>query len=773
MKQLISILLIIIIIFLTGTSTVFAKYEPSEKGGLYGDLDHDNYIDTSDALHALQASVGKISVSSLWEYADIAADVDGDNKISSNDALKILQYSIKKITTFPVGDVYDRNPLSSTEYTDCDSSYISYDASDFDFNTSLSVNGAYANDSTADYSFVMDMTGLDRKTIYLLSDSVLHQVDEARLVYCLQGLVNRDFGRDLNHSSIIYVNADKNFNSDMNWLNFITEEDSVYYGYTVKNITTFDDFYITFENQIKYCGMILWDGNVASTANVSTTICGLDGYLPVLANSPLHTTLLSKGVEVKFNLFDMFKNGNEGNSIPGTDIVSTGSAKNDAYLWALDKYFNRCSSNYLAYILDGACTVKGYDYYEDNKTALLPEASLNCLSNHDYIIARRAFCFDLDPYKRSICCDDIAQQNRLARPGTDNETLLKIFSMRYSRANGAMGQLLGFPPWWLKYTTFRNQGTCEATWLEWLFTEYLSCYNLAKEADAAQPCSMTNGSVYYKYVPLSENYKNNWEEYDSGVKYSDDTLYYTIYMGDYDSSAWLKNYVNAFWINNDSARGTIPLTWCFNPNLSNRVPMIFEYIYSNKYDNEFIAAGDCGAGYIIPSALYKKNSLNYSGSSRPSNYQDGDTAWYNYCKKFYERFDIKATGFIINGTNNLTTDIMSLYNRFSPMGSLHNSYADMMGTYDNVPYIYCNNGIDESTSPADIYDHAFNSMNGFNFAAYRTVCSSPTAILNIITKFNSYAEAQGKKVQYVELYTFLDLASKSGQGFKVNSIPTK
>ena len=40
--------------------------------------------------------------------------------------------------------------------------------------------------------------------------------------------------------------------------------------------------------------------------------------------------------------------------IPGTDIPSTGSAKNDAYRWAAARYLDtgRCSREYLAYYLD-------------------------------------------------------------------------------------------------------------------------------------------------------------------------------------------------------------------------------------------------------------------------------------------------------------------------------------------------------------------------------------------------------------------------------------
>ena len=50
-------------------------------------------------------------------------------------------------------------------------------------------------------------------------------------------------------------------------------------------------------------------------------------------------------------------------------------------------------------------------------------------------------------------------------------------------------------------------------------------------------------------------------------------------MGDYDSSAWLKTHVANYW--QDTARGTLPLNWGFNPNLSDRVPMVWDYVMEN------------------------------------------------------------------------------------------------------------------------------------------------------------------------------------------------
>ncbi len=811
MKRWISLLVVCLLLTTTFTPA-FADPVIGEYAARAGDLDDDNNVTASDALSVLKYVVGK----EKFDLIHLASsDVNEDQTTTAGDALDILRFVVGKIDSFVAGDIVDTYTLSDDEYKDPFATYKAYENSDFDYNTSLSFNGAYATDTTADCSFVLDNTGLQTKTIYQLSSGVFVNLDVSRFIYSFQGLLNRDFGRDMKHTSLIYVSTET---SDAGWLSYMQEEGSVYADYQIVKIASWEDFYSTFETQIKQCGMILWDGNVPATANVAGTICGLDGYLPVLAKSPLHDELKNKGVTEKQSLVGLFHNGKNGQKIADTEVISTGSAKNDAYRWALEKYFDRCSSNYLAYILDGAVTVRGYEAYEDNPTALLANAGLNSLPNHDYLVARRCFFFDLNPYKEEICddvaqkyniryncpycsveeyypyeevagdedpvcpnCDTqfvidwsiVAEETRLctiAELGTDQETMLQIYAARYERSGGTMGQLLGFPPWWVKYTTHDNQGTKVATWIEWLYCELISCYNMAKEADAAGTVSMTNGSVYYKYVPRVASYDNKFDEYDSGVTYDDDTMYFTIYMGDYDSSAWLKKHAFSFFVSRggDKARAGLPLTWSFNPNLSLRVPMIFDYIYANKYEHEFFSAGDSGAGYVIPAGLFGGSDLSYAARPRPAEYENGDTMWAKYCKTFYDRFDMKVTGFIINGSNPLTTDIMGMFNTFSTRGSLHNCGHALMTQYKGVPYIYCQNGIDASTDMEVLYNHAYERMEGYNFAAYRTVCISPTNAKKIVDNFTNYATEKGNKIQYVELNTFLELAKQSGKGCIVN-----
>lgn len=63
-----------------------------------GNVDGLDDVTASDALMALQAATGKIT---LTEEQQAAADVNGDESVAAGDALLILQYATRKIAQFP------------------------------------------------------------------------------------------------------------------------------------------------------------------------------------------------------------------------------------------------------------------------------------------------------------------------------------------------------------------------------------------------------------------------------------------------------------------------------------------------------------------------------------------------------------------------------------------------------------------------------------------------------------------------------------------------
>lgn len=574
------------------------------------------------------------------------------------------------------------------------------------------------------------------------------ETDVVRLYTCLQGLLNRRYAEG-SSNFLVYQDFD---DSDQFWLSYMTGIGKTFEGFKTATLSTPDELWDFLLPYIKEYGIILWDPEVPATSNVASTICGVDGFLPVKYDeSPacLYNFLIDSGVEVKMSLVGMFT-GEPGTKIPETDIDSSGSAKCDAYLWALEKYMDRCSSKYIAYTLDGAGTVPTNVIYQKAEGT---DSRYNQIPSHDYFVYHKMFFFDLTPTKVQKPCDDPDQP-----PNTDRKTLELILTAMYERAGGEMVQLLGFPPWWMKYTTFRGHSNVDPVQLEWSFTQLITAYNCVKEADAAHPAWMSNGSVYTQYKLSSEAYENNRPK--EKLTFDPDTVYWTIYLGDYDSSAWLKKHVANFW--QDSARGSLPLNWGFNPNLADRVPMVWDYVMENLSENDYIISGDSGAGYVFPSAL-----IDPGLRSQPS---AADT-WVKYNEPYFKKFNLDIVGFIINGTNPVTPDVMEMYNKIAPAGSMHNDGSKRLTIYKGVPYLYLQNGIDPEgeDTPKEMYEFIRTNMSaGINFAAFRTICNSPSQIEHCVSVFNSYAESKDRKHKYVyvDIYTLFDLIKQSGQCFR-------
>lgn len=608
-------------------------------------------------------------------------------------------------------------------------------------------------DTSPDMSFKVSTSGLTPKTLYRVTHRVfegmenLYEKDAARLICSLQGLINRDY--ETNGNILVYVIND---HLDDFWLDYIIGEGKSFHHLALKDLNSFEEFLEIFREIICSCGMILWDENVPATANVAATVCGLEGYLPVKYDEnddSLYNQLKKAGVPEKQSLVGLF--GKDGSVDMGS-----GSAKCDAYLWAMDKYFDRCSSRYIAYVLDGASCSRTSPCYNPQSPS---NVFSNCIYNHDYYIARRCFFFDLTCYDKEAPIDDPNQ-----RLGTDRETFIKILRRRYDRANGEIGQLLGFPPWWMKYTKDSGTGGVIATVLEWDCVCLGSAFNLAKEADAAHPCSMPNASAYCNYKSHVKEYR--WPRPKERLKFDKNTKYFTIYGGDYDSAAWLRNHVCNFF-SHENARGSLPINWAFNPNLSERAPMVFDYVYENMTDNDFFVAGDSGAGYVIPYGL-----------TAECDYRENPPAifeWAEYSKPYYERFDYDITGFIINGNETVTNEIMAAFNRISPKGSFHNSLKRPLTVYNGTPYLHLQNEVSgkpdriEASLPV-MYEYMSDYMGKFNFSGYRTVCDSPDETKQLVERFIAYAKEHDPRFEYkyVDIHTFFDLVLQSGQGDIIN-----
>ena len=60
-----------------------------------------------------------------------------------------------------------------------------------------------------------------------------------------------------------------------------------------------------------------------------------------------------------------------------------------------------------------------------------------------------------------------------------------------------------------------------------------------------------------------------------------------------------------------------------------------------------------------------------------------------------------------------------------------------------------------------------NSMNGYHFAAYRTVSWTPSEIASTVDGYIAYAAGKGTTVEYVDPYNLFSMIKQSGQGHVV------
>ncbi|GGD77505.1 sugar-binding protein [Paenibacillus nasutitermitis] len=178
--------------------------------------------------------------------------------------------------------------------------------------------------------------------------------DYFKLATALQGLVNRK-NADLYYLyESNYVAKAEGMDSDQFWLDELRKKKGFLASRTIKTPQAFTELLDYFVSS--YNGVVVWDSNVPATANVASTAAGVKGWLPVrydpAPESPYTELVVKRKLPVKLNLVGKFTGQG---TIPDTRLSSSGSAKNDAYLWAKAKYLDTglTHSTLMAYALDG------------------------------------------------------------------------------------------------------------------------------------------------------------------------------------------------------------------------------------------------------------------------------------------------------------------------------------------------------------------------------------------------------------------------------------
>ena len=563
--------------------------------------------------------------------------------------------------------------------------------------------------------------------------------DETHLVVTLQGLVNRD-------RPLLFIRYMKDL--DDFWWKQMTTPDGWLAGREIVHVNGLDQLLAHFRSY--YRGIVVWDERVPSTSNLASTIAGCDDLLAVRFDpdeGSLYRRLTEGKDALPVKVLLMRDDGSPlftgTGIIPDTSVSSSGSAKCDAYLWLIEHYIKTGKTNprCLGFYLD-AFWLKCWNAWGPDGQAL---------ANHDFIIAHRGVIFDLDVWDDEAPVDDPRQ-----RPGTDVATLRKLFRAAYNQFNGnGVIEVPGFIPWAYKYTTQRCPewfagGHHEGVPTEWHYASILSCFNAFMDGDALGLNAMPNAS-FYQHYPLAPNYPQNPKPTQASLTARGlldakgqvvPHAYVAFYVGDYDSSAWLYHMLPSMW--SDPGRGSTPLSWAFNPNLSGRFPLGMAWARERSTTNDWFVAGDSGAGYINPS---------YLTPPRPqSGLPSGLAAWENHCERFFKQWDLTLTGFIIDGeAPGLSPAGLDAYSHFSPDGIIEQKIS-RQGVHNGMPYLRMAGDLDGS--PADVARSLSKLPSGPSpgFFVFRTILKTPTWHAGVEKEVQSL---MGDKIKFVDLYTLL------------------
>ena len=495
-------------------------------------------------------------------------------------------------------------------------------------------------------------------------------------------------------------------------------------------------------------GVVAYDSNVASTSNVASSVAGVENLLPLrwdASPQSLYQRLISGKDAIEVQLWLVNTDGSSlftgKGKIPGTDRISSGSQKCDPYLWLLERYMKT-----------GRMDGRFAGYYQDQlwrKKPLAAPTNHHTLTNHDFFISRKGFFFDLSPWP------DEATDEADQPTGTDYRTLCEMLKQAHTLRHGASPCYIGgFPEWAYKYTK-RTGGKHADVDTEWQFAELISRYMAFKDADAIGYGALANAS-FWQHFPLKKRYPQPWTSkkklkqahYLNNDATVDTTRNYVIiYVGDYDASSWVSQRTPDLWDN--PHRGELPMMWCISPVLAARVPHVLHNFRVSASPNDYFAAADNGAGYLMPGVAEKEGAP-----------EDIDT-WRRHCKKYYRKWGLSVTGFIIDGNGPaMGKKSLDAYRDFSRNGIVPQK-CNLIDNYRGMPVLRSDYDL-VSNNPkeaAQVLVERMHLRKDIHFHWFRTILKSPEWYVSMIEE----AKRLDPTIQLVDMPTFFELMKNSNK----------
>ena len=545
--------------------------------------------------------------------------------------------------------------------------------------------------------------------------------DDVHVVSALQGIVNRDAPQ----LYVFFVDRDQ-LDIDKYWLNKYRRKGQWLYRKETVTYNTIEDLVSAYAGYIK--GVVLYDERVPSTSNVASAVAGAEDLLPIrydLDSESLYSRLVLGGPRLKVKRRLINEDGSVmftgSGVIPGTNRNSTGSIKNDPYIWYIENYMKtgKCNTEYAAYYLD--------QYWKQNPGATV--RNHHTLSNHDFFISKRAFFFDLSPWGDEPATDEPTQ-----KVGTDLATLKEMLLLAYQQNKGEKYCYIGgFPSWAFKYTKHAG-GIHDDVPTEWEFLRLISAYNAFKDADAIAIGALANAS-FWQHFPLEERYSQPWVTHEElkqrGLLTEDGKVdvkgrnFLIFYVGDYDASSWVSQFTSLTW--DDPNRGKVPMMWAISPVLQERVPHVLHNFRKTATKNDYFVASDNGAGYLSPGMLQEPRPI----SGLPSGLQ----SWAEHCKPYYEKWGLSITGFIVDGyAPGLNWEGMECYRSFSPNGIVPQKLSSWSMLFGNMPVLRADYDIND-VEPKDAAVAIVNRIRereGLPFHWFRNIIKSPTWYVQVV-----------------------------------------
>ena len=187
----------------------------------------------------------------------------------------------------------------------------------------------------------------------LTQDATPFAYDEAMAVACMQGLWNREGSHlyvtcrdDEEHRNGIAGDSDWGLKhlrrpkcTPLYWLDVLSQKGGWLEGREVVQLHSLEEVYEHSRHAI--AGAVVWDPEVPATVNIATTMAGVENLI-VLSPDLYYDFGVKVGLALVHDLRGRF------------DGRETGSARNDAYRWAIREYVDTglCSSEVVGLYFD-------------------------------------------------------------------------------------------------------------------------------------------------------------------------------------------------------------------------------------------------------------------------------------------------------------------------------------------------------------------------------------------------------------------------------------